>query len=78
VSVEPANAPEGGAPVEKSVFRTLLVDQLRRVNSELRALLLFFALAGLLSVAAGAHAAVLSLYSLPTILSACVCGQEKG
>jgi hypothetical protein len=29
-------------------------------------------------VAAGAHAAVLSLYSLPTIFSACVCGQEKG
>lgn len=74
--VGPAARHAGRAPAVRSGFRTLLIGQLRRVNSELWVIFVLFGLAGLLNVAAGAHAAVLSLYSLPTIFSAYVYGRR--
>ena len=57
-------------------MKAALVSQLRRVNSELWVILVLFGLAGLLNGAYAAHAAVLSLYSLPTILSAYAYGRR--
>jgi len=72
----PAPRHVGASPARRSGVRAVLLGQLRRVNSELWVLLALFGLAGLLNVAAGAHAAVLSLYSLPTIISAYVFGRR--
>jgi len=66
----------GVAPARPPGIRSVLLRQLRRVQPELWVVLALFGLAGLLNVTAGAHAAVLSLFSLPTIISAYVFGRK--
>ena len=58
------------------VAKAALMSHLRRVNSELWVILVLFGLAGLLNTATGAHSAVLSLFTLPTIISAYAYGRR--
>jgi putative nucleotidyltransferase with HDIG domain len=75
-SDRPATGQAGAGPARLARIRVSLASQLRRVNSELWVIFALFGLAGLLNVAAGAHSAVLSLYSLPTIVSAYLYGRR--
>ncbi len=72
----PAIAPRRGSGSPPAPWLQRLAMQAKRANSELWLLLSLFALAWLLNAAATSGRAVLSLYTLPTVMSAYLFGRR--